>query len=376
VAAVATMPGLRPLAFGEILDVGIKLCLRNWRVLVMCVVWLVLPAQILSVALILSVAPDALDPTATQTIETGEETRFFVAQGISGLVQGAVYLVSTAACFKAIADAYLGTEPGAGRSLRFGLRRVPRLLGLYLCVFLLLGLAMAAVFGIAVGVDTAAGVVIGVFVLFPAAFYLGNAWSLSTAALLFEDVGPVKALRRSFGLVRGSWWRVLGILLVGVVLVSFLAGILQGMLTLIPAALAGGNDVVLAITSVIAGTVSVTLTTPFTAAIFSLVYFDQRVRREGFDLELLAQGLGERAPDAAASPAIALREPEVTPEQRAQAPFWPPPPGWQPPSAEPRSQPPAREPAAEEPPPPPPGDWQPPTPRWPPESGERGPGGL
>ena len=50
VAAVATMPGLRPLAFGEILDVGIKLCRRNWRVLVMCVVWLVLPTQILSVA--------------------------------------------------------------------------------------------------------------------------------------------------------------------------------------------------------------------------------------------------------------------------------------------------------------------------------------
>ena len=62
-AIVATMPGLRPLAFGEILDVGIKLCLRNWRVLVMCVVWLVLPVQIVSVGIVLSVAPDALDPT-------------------------------------------------------------------------------------------------------------------------------------------------------------------------------------------------------------------------------------------------------------------------------------------------------------------------
>src|SRR4051794_36973476 len=141
-------------------------------------------------------------------------------------------------------------------------------------------------------------------------------------------------MRRSFELVRGSWWRVLGILLVGVVLVSFLAGILQALLTFIPAALANGNDVVLAVTAVIAGTVSVTLTTPFTAAVFSLVYFDQRVRREGFDLELLAQGLGERAPDAADSPAIALRAPEFTPEQRAQAPYWPPPPGWKPPPAE------------------------------------------
>ena len=370
-AAVATMPGLRPLAFGEILDVGIKLCLRNWRVLVMCVLWLVLPAQILSVAVLLSVAPEALDPTTSETVDPGDETSFFVAQGISGLVQGAVYLISTAACFKAIADAYLGTEPSARRSLGFGLRRVPRLLALYL----LYGLAFFLVFGGVAGLAAVAGpaVLVLLLVLIPAAIYAGNAWSLSTPALLFEDTGPVTALKRSWSLVRGSWWRVLGIILVGVLLVSVLAGVLQGILVLIPAALADGNDVALAVATVIAGTVSGTLTTPFTAAIFSLVYFDQRVRREGFDLELLAKGLGEQAPDRAASAVSDYRPPEVTPEQRAQAPFWPPPPGWKPPPpAEP-----AAEPEAPREPPPPPGGWQPPTPqRWPPESPERGPGGL
>ena len=368
VAAVATMPGLRPLAFGEILDVGIKLCLRNWRVLVMCVVWLVLPAQIISVAVLLSVAPDALDPTTTETVTPGEETRFFAAQGISALVQGAVYLVSTAACFKAIADAYLGAEPSAGRSLRFGLRRVPRLLALYVLYFVLFALVFGVLFGLAALIHPL--VLLLLVVLIPLGIYAGNAWSLSTPALLFEDVGPVQALKRSWALVVGSWWRVLGIIAVGVLLVSVLAGVLQGILVLIPAALADGNEVALAFATVVAGTVSGTLTTPFTAAIFSLVYFDQRVRREGFDLELLAQGLGEPAPDPAAAPVADYRPPEVTPEQRAQAPFWPPPPGWQPP-AEP---PPEREP---EPPPPPPGGWQPPTPqRWPPEPPERGPGGL
>jgi hypothetical protein len=364
------MPGLRPLAFGEILDVGIKLCLRNWRVLVMCVVWLVLPAQILSVSIVLSVSPDALDPTASQPVESGEETRFLAAQGISGLVQGVVYLVSTAACFKALADAYLGAEPNAGRSLRFGLRRVPRLVALYLLYLL----AFALVFGILGGLTAAIGpaVLILLLVVIPAAIYVGNAWSLSTPALLFEDAGPVQALKRSWALVRGSWWRVLGIIAVGVLLVSILAGVLQGLLVLIPAALASGNQAALAVATVVAGTVSGTLTTPFTAAIFTLVYFDQRVRREGFDLELLAQGLGEKAPEPGAGAAADYRPPEVTPEQRAQAPFWPPPPGWQPP-AEPGAGEPERPPE----PPPPPGGWQPPTPqRWPPETPERGPGGL
>ncbi len=363
------MPGLRPLAFGEILDVGIKLCLRNWRVLVMCVVWLVLPAQIVSVSVLLSVAPDALDPTSQQAIEPGEETRFFVAQGVSALIQGLVYLVATAACFKAIADAYLGAGPTAKRSLGFGLRRVPRLLALSI----ISGLALAVPFGAVVGLAAlTTEAVLALFLLaIPAAIYVGVSWSLGTCALLFEDVGPVKALRRSWALVHGSWWRVFGVLAVGVILVSLLSGVLQGMLTLIPAALADGNDAVLALASVIGGTVAVTLTTPFTAAVFSLVYFDQRVRREGFDLELLAEGLGERPPEPGAAGVQDYRPQEITPEQRAQAPYWPPPPGWQPPPAatEPEPQP--------EPPPPPPGGWQPPTPgRWPPETPERGPGGL
>ena len=46
--------------------------------------------------------------------------------------------------------------------------------------------------------------------MLPAAIYVGNLWSLSTAALLFEDVGPITALRRSWPLVRGNWWRVSG----------------------------------------------------------------------------------------------------------------------------------------------------------------------
>jgi hypothetical protein len=359
------MPGLRPLAFGEILDVGIKLCLRNWRVLVMCVVWLVLPAQIVSVSVLLSVAPDALDPTSQQAVEPGEETRFFVAQGISALIQGLVYLVATAACFKAIADAYLGAGPTARRSLLFGLRRVPRLLLLSIVTSLAFGLAFGTLIGLAF--LTTEAVLALLLVLIPAAIYVGVSWSLSTCALLFEDAGPVEALRRSWALVHGSWWRVLGVLAVGVILVSILSGVLQGMLTLIPAALAGGNEVVLALASVIAGTVAVTLTTPFTAAVFSLVYFDQRVRREDFDLELLAEGLGERPPEPGAGGVEDYRPQEITPEQRAQAPYWPPPPGWQPPPAS----------AEPEPPPPPPGGWQPPTPgRWPPESPERGPGGL
>jgi hypothetical protein len=41
--------------------VGIKLYTRHWRVLMACVVWVVLPLQIVSVLVTLSVAPEQLD---------------------------------------------------------------------------------------------------------------------------------------------------------------------------------------------------------------------------------------------------------------------------------------------------------------------------
>ena len=389
------MPGLRPLGFGEILDVGIKLYLRHWRPLMLCVVGLVLPAQILSVLALLSVSPDVLDPTASEaTIEPGDEEAFFAAYGVTTVLQALVYVIATAACFKAVSDAYLGAEPSARRSLAFAVKALPRLLLLALIVLV----AFAAVFGgLALLGEAALG--IGLAVLFIPMIWLSIAWSLTVPALLFEGGAPWKALGRSFRLVKGRWWQICGVLIVGVILVGFLAGILQAILQFVPAVLADGNQVVLAFSTVVAGTVGSVLTTPFTAAIVALVCFDQRVRKEGFDLQLLAQGLGQ-AYDPATAPPAPLLEPEVTAAQRAQAPFWPPPPGWTPPPAEeepvapsaqgwappsPAGPPPAEAPRPDAPPEAPPPDapepdergWEPPrAPNWPPDSPPRGSGGL
>ena len=308
-AAVAMTPGLRPLGFGEILDVGIKLYLRHWRPLTVCVVGLALPAQIVSVIVLLAVAPDQLDPTTSSTIAPGEEESFLAAQGINALLQLLVYLIATAACFKAISDAYLGAQPGAGRSLAFAVGALPRLLVL--------------------GLLATIGLVAGFLLLIVPGIWLAVAWSLAVPALLFEKGSPWQALRRSFQLVQGRWWAICGVLLVGVVLVSFLAGIVQAIVQLGPAGLADGNHAVLAISTVVAGTLGSVIATPFTAAIVALVYFDQRVRKEGFDRRRLAEGL-DQPYDPGAAP---LLEPELSPAQRAQAPYWPPPPGWVPPDA-------------------------------------------
>jgi hypothetical protein len=281
------MPGLRPLGLGEILDAGIRLYLRHWRTLVLCVVGLVLPAQALSVLTLLSVSPDLLDPrTSEPTLDRGDgET--LVAYGVTSLLQALVYAIAAAACFKAVSDAHLGVEPAARRSLAFAVKALPRLL---LLVLLLLA-GFGVVFGgLALLGPAALGA--GVVLLLVPSVWLAISWSLSVPALLFEGGPPWRALARSYSLVKGRWWQVFGALLVGVLLVSLLAGILQAILQLVPAVLADGDQAVLAISAVVAGTVGGVVTTPFTAAVVALLYFDQRVRKEGFDRRLLAEGLG------------------------------------------------------------------------------------
>src|SRR3954452_2438765 len=115
------MPGLRPLALGEILDVGIKLYMRHWRTLMACVIWVVLPVQIVSVLITLSIAPEQLDFTTSSDagVEPDEVDAFLASQVVIGLLQGLVYMLATAACFKAVADAYMGGRPAARRSLGF-----------------------------------------------------------------------------------------------------------------------------------------------------------------------------------------------------------------------------------------------------------------
>ena len=78
------------------------------------------------------------------------------------------------------------------------------------------------------------------------------------------------------------------------VLVAILTGIVQAIFLGILAGLVSvtGNEVAQAVADAVGQTVSSALTTPLSAAVLTVLYFDLRVRKEGFDLELLARRLG------------------------------------------------------------------------------------
>jgi len=125
------------------------------------------------------------------------------------------------------------------------------------------------------------------FAVFCGAVYLAVRWSLVLAAMMAEDVGPIRGLGRSWNLVRGSWWRTFGILLiVGIMQVIITYGL--GLLFGVVAALFSTGDFQAAVIQVI-GTLVNAVVGPITTIAVVLLYFDLRVRKEGLDLDQLAQ---------------------------------------------------------------------------------------
>ena len=119
-----------------------------------------------------------------------------------------------------------------------------------------------------------------------------------------------------------------------VIFLAFLViGVVFGGILGAVAGAAGSEDETAdAIVSFVSNTALTAVTTPLFAAIVTVLYFDQRVRKEGFDLQLLAEGMGEQ-PAFTGAP-----QPQPQPPQQAQPPAQPAPggtSGWQPPSSSP-----------------------------------------
>jgi hypothetical protein len=311
---------LRPLSIGEILDAGIKVVVRHWKPLMGCIVGLTAPVWILYVLVIASVDSEFLEADSqfsSSSSSTGGDASSteIVGFGLSMLLLFVTFLIAFTACFKVVSDAWLGSQPSIGRSLRFGLRRSP----------------MVALLALISGIV----IVIGLILCFLPGIYLSVLWCLAFPALLFERTGPFKAMGRSGSLIKGRWWASLLLVVVGYLLVTILGGIIQYGLLGVAAVAAGDSVIVNAIATVVGSTLSSAITYPYLAAVLTILYFDQRVRKEGFDLQLLAQGMGgERDPDAPL-PEPLIGDDIYTPEQRAAAPYWPPPPGWVPPPSQP-----------------------------------------
>ena len=304
---------LRPLALGELLDGAFQYIRAHPRV-VLGIAAVVAVVTVLLQAPFQSSYAASLEPLLTGTgTGTGTGTApprldqlggavgdLATLAGVNLLISRLTDSVLTGLLVVVLSRSVLG-EPVVARDCWEAAR--PRLLGLLGVVLLVAALTvlaflvplapawLLAVVGAPAGA-VAALVLLGLLAGAVLAVVVWVGLALAAPAYVLEGIPVTAAIRRSPALVRGRFWPVLGVLVLGMVIVMVVAGLVAVPFSLISGAVgtAVGQTnpfapvplLVTSIGAVLAGT----LTTPFQAGVTGLLYIDQRMRREGFDIEL------------------------------------------------------------------------------------------
>ena len=257
-----------------------KIYRRHALPLFKIVLFVVLPLQVLGAIIFLSTVddPDAVTgfgeiDSSTDTEAAGALVGFVVVNVLGGLA----VLLATAACTKAVADAYLRKTPDWKESLRAARGRFGSLLWLSILFALLLIPAF--------------------LLLIVPGIWLAIAWTLAYPVLMLEAIRGRKALGRSFRLVKGRWWHSFGVVVISFLIAGALQFVVGGIMGV--ALLFGVEDSLVGTVFVnaVGTTIAGVIATPFQAAAVALLYFDLRVRKEGLDIELLARDVGIDPPE-------------------------------------------------------------------------------
>lgn len=121
---------------------------------------------------------------------------------------------------------------------------------------------------------------------------------LATIAVALEGIGPVTAVRRSWHLTGSNTWRTLGLLVLVTIIVSIVGSVLVRLLGVLVTDTIGtwlGDP--LTVDGLVAASVAVLLA-PVAVVVQTALYFDLRVRRDGWDVPLPA-GADDGLPNAA-----------------------------------------------------------------------------
>jgi hypothetical protein len=306
--AGAPAPGgipLRPLALGDILNGAVTSIRRN-PVATIGIAAIILTATgviTTAVAFVISNAARNAVSVSNGTLQTGRLGgffgTFFGALAVDFVVGLVASIVLTGMLTAVIGRGVLGRRLTIGEAWQVAAPRLPAVLGAsVLTTLVIIALWVPYVVILAILIAVKAGALAAIFgVLGGLAMVCVTvaAWAMFNMVapvVVLEGQGPVQALKRSFRLVRASFWRVLGILILTYVIVAIAALVLEIPFDIIKTIAGGGLSagtsqsavgiIIGAIGAIIAGAI----TRPVLAGAIVLLYVDLRMRQEGLDLAL------------------------------------------------------------------------------------------
>jgi uncharacterized membrane protein len=253
-----TPPTLRPLTVGEILDTSFTLYRRHF-------------AALATVALVCTGLPLVL----RLFLEAGGGFMSNLSLAfLYGLSLVVLNLIATGATVFIVSESYLGRPITA----REALHRATPYIGRILVCSMLMGFT----------------IMLGFFLLVVPGVILATGLALAIPSVVLEPRSASAALSRSWELTRGSRWRIFALAFTLLILLYVPVVAITGLLAVLLPQASGerfGPASVSTVAAIAIGGVVQMFIYPLFYCVLTVTYYDLRVRKEGFDLELLASTL-------------------------------------------------------------------------------------
>ena len=257
-------PILRSLSIPEVLDKVLQIYRVNVKTLLMIGAIVTIPSVLIRSLMLVSLSDTRL---------TDAVLNIFLSP------------IMSVALITAISSSYLGGVTSIKESFSKGIKRYWTLLG----TSLLIGLALVPVVLIYILLSLVGCGMIMIIFFIPAVAYLSTRWSLAATAVVLEKTGVLDSMKRSWSLTEDQFWRVFGS--------SFAASLLSMLLSTLPSLFVNYLftqfiHAPLQLTSIITlvfQQLTIILASPLTIGVNVLIYYDLRIRKEGFDLLFMSE---------------------------------------------------------------------------------------
>jgi len=306
----STLPILRPMTLGELLDRAFRLYRQNFLKFIGIFAIPYIPLALIQIGLSFFTTASLLGTTQSDPGQILSSPGWIAAMGGSFIfiflqfifVQG----VATAALTRAVANNYTGKPVGILDSYRtLSSSWLKLILALVLVFILVISLGVWTIIP-CVGWFSGPGIL----------FFIGLAVTpLIPPVIVLEKVDILSSLRRAWDLARSRFWWLIGAVFVltllgqlivsgPVYLLSFFIGLLQSSIPSL--------EVQMAFTTISQGLITIfvsLLFTPLKLTIMTVIYFDLRARSEGLDLALQISTSTDSENDVISLPEIADKTP-------------------------------------------------------------------
>jgi hypothetical protein len=288
-----------PMSVGRIFDRAFAIYRNNFLRFITIVAIIEVPLALLSTAYnswTTTSAPSRHPSASRQTTvsqDTGSAARRYnpaeerpiltccLAFTFTFLVQIVAGMLCQAALIKSVSETYLGNDITVGQAYGFILPKFLTLVGATLCVMLVVGLGIMLVF--------VPGIIFGLW------------FSMTVPTIVVEGQAATHAMSRSKALVAGNLGKIIAVGILGSLIAYIIILPLRYLGGFVGQSLFADNTMLVSFLRQFGMTLGQILAIPISTAASILLYYDLRIRKEGFDLQMLAQSMtaGQGEPRAA-----------------------------------------------------------------------------